>query len=69
MMQQRIFIGDLQRYTVVEIGARTNAREVLRMVEENGAMTAEELRDGQWMLFEMANDFGMGELVSEPSDC
>lgn len=68
MMQQRIFIGDLQRYTVVEIGARTNARNVLKMVEENGGMTAEELSDGQWMLFEMANDFGMGELVSEHPD-
>jgi hypothetical protein len=60
-MQQRVFIGNMQRFSVVEIGARTNAREVIAEVISRGDLTPEEARSGDWMLFEIANDFGMGE--------
>lgn len=61
LMQQRVFIGNMQRFSVVEIGARTNAREVIAEVISRGDLTPEEARSGDWMLFEIANDFGMGE--------
>ena len=61
LMQQRVFVGNMQRFSVVEIGARTNAREVIADVVAKGDLTPEEARSGDWMLFEIANDFGMGE--------
>ncbi|KAG8852795.1 hypothetical protein FRB91_005898 [Serendipita sp. 411] len=64
-MQQRIFIGDMQRFSVVEIGPRTNAREVWKEVVERGDVSPEEAGSGDWMLFEIANDFGMERPVRE----
>jgi hypothetical protein len=64
LMQQRVFVGNMQRFSVVEIGARTNAREVIADVMAKGDLTSEEARSGDWMLFEIANDFGMGECGS-----
>jgi hypothetical protein len=61
LMQQRVFVGNMQRFSVVEIGTRTNAREVIADVMAKGDLTPEEARSGDWMLFEIANDFGMGE--------
>ena len=61
LMQQRIFIGNMQRFAVVEIGSRTNTREVLADVIAAGNLSPEEVGSGEWMLFEIANDFGMGE--------
>jgi hypothetical protein len=61
LMQQRVFVGNMQRFSVVEIGTRTNAREVIADVMAKGDLTLEEARSGDWMLFEIANDFGMGE--------
>lgn len=60
-MQQRIFVGNMQRFSVVEIGARTNAREVISDVVAKGDLSPEEAKSGDWMLFEISNDFGMGE--------
>lgn len=64
VMQQRVFIGDMQRFSVVDLGPRTNAREVLQAIESRGDLSPEEIEGGDWMLFEIANDFGMGELAS-----
>ncbi|KAE9394891.1 hypothetical protein BT96DRAFT_827087 [Gymnopus androsaceus JB14] len=56
--QQRIFIGDRQRFVVVEVSPATSAGDVLRMVEAQGALK-EWRGSGGWMLFEIAQDFGM----------
>lgn len=55
MTQQRIFIGDKQRFNMVEIDASTNAGEVVEMVYNQAV-----LGGGGWMLWEVAQDFGMG---------
>ena len=60
MMQQRIFIGDMQRFGVVEIGSKTNARDVVDELASRGDLAPEEVAQNDWMVFEMANDFGMG---------
>lgn len=57
--QQRIFIGDRQRFVVVEVNPATSAGDVTRMVEAQGALK-EWRGSGGWMLFEIAQDFGMG---------
>lgn len=59
--QQRIFIGDLQRFNIVEIGLATNAQDVLDMLDKEGALEPI-LGRGGWMVYEMAQDFGMGKL-------
>ncbi|KAK7028113.1 hypothetical protein VNI00_014928 [Paramarasmius palmivorus] len=56
--QQRIFIGDKQRFVMVEMTQQTNAGEVIDILERRG-----ELKDwrgsGGWMLWEVAQDFGI----------
>ena len=59
-MQQRVFVGDMQRVSTVEIGPATKARDVIAMVDEMGELPRE-AKAGGWMLFELNNDFGMGE--------
>ena len=59
-MQQRVFVGDLQRFSIVEIGQSTKARDVIAMVDEKGELP-HDAKAGGWMLFELSNDFGMGE--------
>lgn len=59
MWQQRVFIGNMQRFCLVEIGAGTLARDVLRMVESQGQLERGASASG-WMLFEVSQDFGMG---------
>lgn len=59
-MQQRVFVGDLQHFSIVEIGQSTKARDVIAMVDEKGELP-HEAKAGGWMLFELSNDFGMGE--------
>ena len=59
-VQQRIFIGDMQSFHMVEIGASTSAGDVLRIVEAQGALGPQGAGTA-WMLWEMAQDFGMGE--------
>ncbi|KAK0487609.1 hypothetical protein IW261DRAFT_1328168 [Armillaria novae-zelandiae] len=56
--QQRIFIGDRQSYNMVEIGASTNAGDVIDMVEAQGSLKGW-VGTGGWMLWEVAQDFGM----------
>ncbi|KAF9026152.1 hypothetical protein BDZ89DRAFT_1135014 [Hymenopellis radicata] len=56
--QQRIFIGDRQRFNMVEVGPSTNAGQVIEMVEAQGSLKGW-VGTGAWMLFEVAQDFGM----------
>jgi hypothetical protein len=55
LWQQRIFIGDLQRFSLIEVGNSTSAQDVVDILEGQG-----ELQGNGWMLFELAQDFGMG---------
>ncbi|KAG8214636.1 hypothetical protein J3R82DRAFT_9714 [Butyriboletus roseoflavus] len=55
VVQQRIFIGDMQRFNMVEITPATNAGDVIDTVASQGMLD----RSGSWMLFEMAQDYGM----------
>lgn len=57
--QQRIFVGNMQRFNMVEITATTNAGNVIEMIEAQGSL-AGRVGDGGWMLWEVAQDFGMG---------
>lgn len=61
--QQRIFIGDMQRFNMVEIGPLTNGGDVIEMVEAQGSLK-EWVGSGDWMVWEIAQDFGMGEYQS-----
>ncbi|RDB17791.1 hypothetical protein Hypma_000958 [Hypsizygus marmoreus] len=56
--QQRIFVGDMQRFNMVEIGPSTNAGNVIEMVEAQGTLKGW-VGSGGWMVWEVAQDFGM----------
>jgi hypothetical protein len=56
----RVFVGDMQRFNMVDIGPATSAKHVLAMVEEQGALKGW-VGTGGWMVWEVAQDFGMGE--------
>ncbi|KAG6853927.1 hypothetical protein C0991_012418 [Blastosporella zonata] len=58
VIQQRIFIGDMQRFNTVEIGPSTNAGDVIEMVEAQGSLKGW-VGSGDWMVWEVAQDFGM----------
>jgi hypothetical protein len=60
LTQQRVFIGDMQRFNMVEIGPSTNAGDVIEMVEAQGSLNGW-VGTGGWMVWEIAQDFGMGE--------
>lgn len=53
--QQRVFIGDMQRFNTVEITSNTNAGDVIALIASQGSLD----NTAVWMLFELANDFGM----------
>ncbi|KAJ8593791.1 hypothetical protein M405DRAFT_730697 [Rhizopogon salebrosus TDB-379] len=53
--QQRVFIGDMQRFNMVEITDNTTAGDVIALVASQGSLDHTPV----WMLFELANDFGM----------
>ncbi|KAG1748733.1 hypothetical protein EDB19DRAFT_1683366 [Suillus lakei] len=53
--QQRVFIGDMQRFNTVEITPNTNAGDVIALIASQGSLD----NTAVWMLFELANDFGM----------
>ena len=57
--QQRIFVGTLQRFCQVEVGGSTMAGDVLRILEGQ-AVFPDGSRKG-WMMWEICQDFGMGE--------
>ncbi|KAJ7066732.1 hypothetical protein C8F01DRAFT_981202 [Mycena amicta] len=54
----RIFVGDMQHFNLVDIGPSTSAEEVLAVVEEQGSLKGW-VGTGGWMVFEVAQDFGM----------
>jgi hypothetical protein len=60
VVQQRIFIGDMQRFNTVEITPATNAGDVIDTVARQGMLD----RSESWMVFEMAQDYGMGRRFS-----
>ena len=62
VVQQRVFIGNMQRFNMVEIGASTTAGDIVEMIEAEGTFK-EFVGSGGWMVFEVAQDFGMGTLL------
>ncbi|KAF9452933.1 hypothetical protein P691DRAFT_755968 [Macrolepiota fuliginosa MF-IS2] len=58
MTQQRVFIGDMQRYNVVEVDDTTSAGDVIEMLESQGSLKGW-VGIGEWMVWEVAHDFGM----------
>lgn len=61
--QQKVFLGDMQRSTLVEVGATTTAQDIIDAIESRGEMGPYDLNSNGgkgWMLFELAHDFGMG---------
>jgi hypothetical protein len=61
--QQRIFVVDLQRFNTLTISPSTTAKEVIDALEGRGQL-ANWAGVGGWMLFEVSQDFGMGEPYS-----
>lgn len=64
IIQQRVFIGDMQRFNMVEMTDNTTAGDVIALVASQGSLD----HTAVWMLFELANDFGMGGQVSRLTD-
>lgn len=63
--QQNVFLGDMQRSTVVEVGPTTSAQDVIDVIESRGETGPRDPSNNGgkgWMLFELAQDFGMGTL-------
>lgn len=60
VVQQRVFIGDMQRFNTVELTPTTNAGDVINLMAGQGILD----RSASWMLFELAQDYGMGEATS-----
>jgi hypothetical protein len=58
--QQRIFVVDLQRFNTLTMSPSTTAKEVIAVLERRGQL-ANWVGAGGWMLFEVSQDFGMGE--------
>jgi hypothetical protein len=61
MYQQRVFVGSLQRYCQVELTSSSTAHDALQTLQDQGFL------DGSasgWMIFEICQDFGMGEFRS-----
>ncbi|KAF7309705.1 hypothetical protein MIND_00342200 [Mycena indigotica] len=54
----RIFVGDAQHFTLVDIGPSTTASDALSMVEEQGSLKGW-VGTGDWIMFEVAQSFGM----------
>jgi hypothetical protein len=66
LASQRIFIENKQRFNMVEIGPLTNAGEVVHMVASQAALEKLGAGSGGWMLWEVAQDFGMGKCTFLP---
>ncbi|EIN12515.1 hypothetical protein PUNSTDRAFT_49814 [Punctularia strigosozonata HHB-11173 SS5] len=64
MVQQKIFVGDLQRFHTVELGPSTSAAEALETIQKTGALDGW-VGSGSWLVFEVAQDFGMERPVRE----
>ena len=59
VVQQRVFIGNMQRFNMVEIGASTTAGDIIEVIKAEGKFK-DVAGSGGWMVFEVAQDFGMG---------
>ncbi|KAF9468631.1 hypothetical protein BDZ94DRAFT_1153591, partial [Collybia nuda] len=55
---QRIFVGDMQRFNMIELGPSTSAGDVIDILEAQGALKGW-VGSGGWMVWEIAQDFGM----------
>jgi hypothetical protein len=62
---QRVFIGDKERFNVVEIGSSTSAQDVLDTVARQGSLNSLS-GTGGFMVFEIAQDCGMGLSLLSP---
>ena len=60
VVQQRVFVGDMQRFNMVEITNSTTAGDVVEMIDAQGSLKGL-AGVGGWMVWEVAQDFGMGE--------
>jgi phosphosulfolactate phosphohydrolase-like enzyme len=61
---QRIFIVSSKKYTNVEMDDTMTAGEVVDLVYGRGELPEEDTASPRgWMLWELANDYGMGELL------
>lgn len=58
--QQRIFVVNQQQFHMVEIGPSTSAGDVIALLDGQGVLKGW-AGEGGWMVFEVAQDFGMGE--------
>ncbi|CAE6415811.1 unnamed protein product [Rhizoctonia solani] len=64
VVEQRIYIGDRQRFIVVDIGApNTTAGDVLDMAKQRGELDIDET--GSWQLWEQSNECGMERPVRD----
>ncbi|CCO29135.1 hypothetical protein BN14_03139 [Rhizoctonia solani AG-1 IB] len=64
VVEQRIYIGDRQRFIVVDIGAPdTTAGDVLEMAKQRGELDIDET--GSWQLWEQSNECGMERPVRD----
>ncbi|CAE6448335.1 unnamed protein product [Rhizoctonia solani] len=64
VVEQRIYIGDRQRFIVVDIGApNTSAGDVLEMAKSRGELEVE--GPGGWQLWEQSNECGMERPVRD----
>lgn len=63
LVQMRVFIGDMQRFNMVEAGLDTSAKDVIDMLRHQGDLRNEEHRSRGWTLYEVCQDFGMGECM------
>jgi hypothetical protein len=68
--KQKVFLGDMQRSTLVEIGSTTTAQDIIDAVESRGELgpyDPNNIGGKGWMLFELVHDFGMGMRPSPDS--
>ncbi|KAJ1303344.1 hypothetical protein OPQ81_011540 [Rhizoctonia solani] len=64
IIEQRIYIGDRQRFIVVDIGApNTSAGDVLEIANQRGELDSE--GPGGWQLWEQSNECGMERPVRD----
>ncbi|KAF9565077.1 hypothetical protein CPC08DRAFT_630436 [Agrocybe pediades] len=56
--QQRIFVVNLQQFHMVEVSPSTSAGDVIALLDSQGVLTGW-AGEGGWMIFEVAQDFGM----------
>lgn len=64
-VEQRIYIGDRQKFVVVDVGSpSTTAKDVIEVARQRGEL--EMSGAGGWQLWEQSNECGMGTLFLKP---